>query len=64
MSQVFSEIFNDYFANIVSSIGFEDAITSVDDVIHKHDSHPSVVKIKESLTASTKFTFQDVSSEK
>ena len=58
------EIFNDYFANIASSIGFEDAITSVEDAIHKHDSHPSVIKIKESLAGSTKFTFEAVSSEK
>ena len=58
------EIFNDYFANIASSIGFEDAITSVEDAIHKHDSHPSVINIKESLAGSTKFTFEAVSSEK
>ena len=49
-------IFNDYFANIASSIGFEDAITSVDDAIHKHHSHFSVIKIKDSLAGSTKFT--------
>ena len=58
------EIFNDYFANIASSIGFEDAITSVEDAINKHDSHPSVIKIKESLAGSKKFTFEAVSSEK
>ena len=58
------ETFNDYFANIVSSIGFEDAIVSVDDALHKHSSHPSVNKIKESLTGPNNFTFQAVSPDK
>ena len=58
------EIFNDYFANIASSIGFEDAIVSVDDALYKHSSHPSVIKIKESLTGPKNFTFQAVSPDK
>ena len=58
------EIFNDYFANIASSIGFEDAIISVQDAIHQHDSHPSVIKIKESLAGSKKFTCQAISPER
>ena len=58
------EIFNDYFANIASSIGFEDAIVSVYDALHKHSSHPSVIKIKESLTGPNNFTFQAVSPDK
>ena len=40
-SKEICEIFNDHFANIASSIGFEDAIVSVDDTLHKHSSHPS-----------------------
>ena len=55
---------HDYFANIASSIGFEDAIVSVGDALHEHSSHPSVTKIKESLTGSNNFTFQTVSSDK
>ena len=55
---------NDYFANIASSIGFDDASVSVDDALHKHSSHPSVIKIKESLTGPYNFTFQAVSPEK
>ena len=42
------EIFNDYFANIASSIGFEDQIECVDSAI-KHNSHSSVMKIKASI---------------
>ena len=37
------DIFTDYFANIASSIGFEDGITSVEAAIQKHNRHPSVV---------------------
>ena len=44
------QIFNEYFANIASSIGFGDSRLSVDDTLHKHSNHPSVIKIKEGLT--------------
>ena len=44
------EIFNDYFANIASSVGFEDGITSVDAAIQKHNRHPSVVMIRDNFT--------------
>ena len=40
-----SEIFNDFFSNIASTIGFDDSITSTTDSILKHKNHPSVVKI-------------------
>ena len=39
-----TEIFNDYFANVASSIGFFDKINSTTDAISKHEHHPSVVK--------------------
>ena len=43
------EIFNDYFANIASSVGFEDQIECIDSSIEKHNSHSSVMKIKASM---------------
>ena len=58
------EIFNDYFANIASSIGFDDAIVSVHDALHKHSSHPSVIKIEENLTGPQNVIFQAVSPDK
>ena len=41
-----SEIFNKYFVNIASTIGFDDSITSTTDALSKHASHPSIIKIK------------------
>ena len=57
------EIFNSYFANIASSIGFEDGIVDVDAAIQKHSRHPSVIKIKEHLSKPSPFTFCPVSQE-
>ena len=54
------EIFNDYFANIASSIGFEDQIVCVDSAIEKHNSHSSVVKIKASMDELKNFNFRSV----
>ena len=51
------EIFNIYFANIASSIGFVDGIVDVDAAIQKHSRHPSVIKIKEHLSKPSPFTF-------
>ena len=42
-NRVVCELFNDYFANIASSIGFEDATGSVDGSVNKHSSHFSVI---------------------
>ena len=42
-----SEVFNDYFSTIASSIGFQDDIDSAENAIQKHSSHPSVKKITE-----------------
>ena len=55
------EIFNSYFTNIASSIGFEDGIVNVDAVIQKHGRHPSVLKNKEYLNKPSPFTFCPVS---
>ena len=55
------EIFNDYFANIASSIGFEDGITSVEAAIQKHNRHPSVVMIRDNFTELKTFSFCTVS---
>ena len=55
------EIFNSYFANIASSIGFEDGIVNVDATIQKHNRHPSVIKIKKYLSKPSPFTFCPVS---
>ena len=45
-SKQVSDIFNDYFAGIASTIGFDDVITDTPAAIHKHQNHPSVVKIR------------------
>ena len=37
-----ANIFNDYFCNIASQIGFDDPITTTYDIINKHKDHPSV----------------------
>ena len=55
------EIFNSYFANIATSIGFEDGIVNVDATIQKHSRHLSVIKIKEHLSKPSPFTFCPVS---
>ena len=51
------EIFNDYFANIASSIGFEDQIECIDSAIKKHNSHSIVMKIKASMDELKNFNF-------
>ena len=42
-----SEIFNDFFVNIATNIGFNDDMVSASDAISKHHEHPSVIRIKE-----------------
>lgn len=57
-----ANVFNDYFSNVASSIGFEDAITSTPAAITKHKEHPSVIKIKRYLNKpDTHFVFKEVS---
>ena len=45
-----ANIFNDYFCNIASKIGFDYPITTTHDVINKHRDHPSVLKIRETYS--------------
>ena len=52
-----------FYVFFSSSIGFEYAIISAEDGIHKHNSHPSVIKVEESLARSTKFALHAVFSE-
>ena len=60
-SKQVSDIFNDYFAGIASTIGFDDVITDTPAAIHKHQNHPSVVKIRGKFgNLSDSFTFKSV----
>ena len=45
-----ANIFNDYFCNIASKIGFDDPTTTTHDVINKHRDHPSILKIRETYS--------------
>ena len=45
------EIFNNYFANIASSIGFEDGITSVEAAIQKHNRRSHFVLYLQMISA-------------
>ena len=42
-----AEMFNEYFSTVAMGGGFEDCVRSATDAIHKHSSHPSVLKIQE-----------------
>ena len=42
-----SEIFNDFFVNVATDIGFNDDVVSASDAIKRHDQHPSVKRIRE-----------------
>ena len=42
-----SEIFNDFFVNVATDIGFNDDVVSASDAIRRHDQHPSVKRIRE-----------------
>ena len=60
-SKQVSDIFNDYFVGIASTIGFEDEITDTSAAIHKHQDHPSVIKIRGKFgSLSDSFTFKSV----
>ena len=45
-----ANIFNDYFCNIASQIGFHDPITTTHDIVSKHRYHPSIKKIRETYS--------------
>ena len=56
-----SDILNDYFAGIASTIGFDDVITDTPAAIHKHQNHPCVVKIRGKFgNLSDSFTLKSV----
>ena len=57
------DIFNDYFVNIASSIGFDDKITSVNSAISKHSSHPSIIKIRDGHQITNQFSFEPISTD-
>ena len=42
-----AKIFNNYYSNIASTIGFDDKIVSVENALDKHKHHSSIVMIKE-----------------
>ena len=59
-----ANIFNDYFSNIASNIGFNDDITSARDAIIDHQNHPSILKIREKYAIKDDaFDFNPVSEE-
>ena len=62
-SNTVCEIFNEYFATIASSIGFDDDIDDVNSAILKHSAHPSIVKIKEEYSEHDTFSFHPVAPE-
>ena len=52
-----SELFNDYFSRVAMDIGFDDRITSTSDAVDKHNSHPSVMKIRQQYGNESTFRF-------
>ena len=59
-----ADIFNDFFSNVASTIGFEDAISSTKEAIDKHKTHPSVVKVQGKFGhLNNTFNFQKTTSE-
>ena len=54
---MFSELFNDYFSRVAMDIGFEDRITSTSDAVDKHNSHPTVMKIRQQYGNESTFRF-------
>ena len=53
-----TEIFNTYYSNVASTIGFEVEIVSVEDALQKHSQHPSVHEIKTNTPELPVFNFQ------
>ena len=57
---------NEYYVNITKSIGCEDSISVNDsfvDIINTHSSHPSVCRIRESISGDSNFSFTMVNTE-
>ena len=58
-------IFNEFFCNVASEIGFDDDIPQntdrdqmFDEIIQKHCTHPSILNIKASVNSYSTFNFQ------
>ena len=52
-----SELFNDYLSRVAMDIGFDDRISSTSDAVDKHNSHPSVMKIRQQYGNESTFRF-------
>ena len=52
-----SELFNDYFSRVEMDIEFDDSITSTSHAVEKHNSHPSVMKIRPQYGNENTFRF-------
>ena len=52
-----SKLFDDYFLRVAMDIGFYDHITSTSDAVNKHNSHPSVIKIRQQYGNESTFRF-------
>jgi hypothetical protein len=61
------EIFNSYFSNVATDIGFQDCLpndikpTMILDIIEKHKHHPSIEKIRQHNMSNMHFKFNEVS---
>ena len=55
--QMFPNLFNDYCSRVAMDIGFDDRITSTSDAVEKHNSHPSVMKIRHQYGNESTFRF-------
>ena len=59
-----ADIFNDFFVNVASTIGFQDDITTTHEAIMKHNQHRSVRKIRGNFGhKKNSFVFTQVSSD-
>ena len=66
-----AQTFNDYFDNAVKSLGISDnkillkepeqSLGKVLDAINMHETHPSIIKIKENVSIDKEFSFSPVS---
>lgn len=66
-----AQTFNDYFDNAVKSLGISDnkillkepeqSLGKVLDAIKMHETHPSIIKIKENVSIDKEFSFSPVS---
>ena len=65
--------FNNFFTDVIENLGIEPYIketeidpcpdTPIDNIVRKYENHPSILKIKEHVTISNKFSFAKPSQE-